>query len=83
VANREKLLRRLLSRPTDMRFSEIELLLQDVGYELKKSKGSHRRFEMPGRPMIVVPVSDQRVTRVYLADLIRLLGLEERDDESN
>lgn len=66
-----------------MRFAEVERLLRAFGYELKNSKGSHRRFESRGRPIIVVPVSDKRITRVYLAYLIQLLGLEKKKDESN
>jgi len=83
VSSVNKLVRRLLARPADMRFDEVETVLESFGYELKGSKGSHRRFERPGRPMIVVPVSARRVSRYYLADLVRLLGLEDTPYEED
>ena len=76
LSSREKLVRRLLARPTDMRFDELDRILRSFGYELKGGKGSHRRFECPGRPRIVVPESSGKVKRVYLSWVIRLLGLE-------
>jgi hypothetical protein len=34
---------RLLARPSDMRFAELDRILVSFGYELKGGKGSHRR----------------------------------------
>ena len=62
-----------------MRFAELERILVSFGYELKGGKGSHRRFECPGRPRIVVPVSSGRVKRVYLSWIVKLLGLEDEN----
>jgi predicted RNA binding protein YcfA (HicA-like mRNA interferase family) len=79
LSNRDKLIRRLLARPTDMRFAELDRILRSFGYELKGRKGSHRRYECPGRPRIVVPESSGRVKRIYLSWIIKLLGLENED----
>jgi hypothetical protein len=78
LSNREKLIRQLLLRPTDMRFDEVAIVLRYYGYERKKGSGtSHRRFVCPGKNPIGFPVSGDRVKRVYLVEIIKLLGLEE------
>jgi predicted RNA binding protein YcfA (HicA-like mRNA interferase family) len=77
VSNIEKLSERLLARPVEMRFDDVERILVEHGYSLKGSKGSHRRFEKPGRPMILVPVFHGHVKRAYLSRLVKLLEYEE------
>lgn len=78
MSNREKLIRQLLSKPTDMRFEEVATVLRYYGYEEKRGSGtSHRRFLCAGKYPIHFSVSHNRVKRVYLADIIKLLGLEE------
>ncbi len=79
MSSRDKLIRRLLARPSDMRFEEFDRVLCSRGYVLKGGRGSHRRYECPGRPRIVVPVSDGRVKRVYLSWIVKLLGLEDEN----
>jgi predicted RNA binding protein YcfA (HicA-like mRNA interferase family) len=79
LSNREKLIQRLLARPSDMRFAELDRVLCSFGYELKGGKGSHRRYECPGRSRIVVPVSSGRVKRVCLDWFVKLLGLEDEN----
>lgn len=78
MSNREKLIRQLLSKPTDMRFEEVATVLRYYGYEEKRGSGtSHRRFVCPGKYPIHFPVSGGRVKRPYLVEIIKLLGLEE------
>ncbi len=41
----EKLIGQLLSRPTDMRFNQVETLLRHLGYELFEGRGSRVKFK--------------------------------------
>jgi len=78
LSNREKLIRQLLLRPTDMRFDEVATVLRYHGYEEKRGGGtSHRRFVCPGKYPIHFAVSHNRVKGVYLAQIVEILGLEE------
>ena len=44
MAKKDKLKARLLSRPKDFTWSELESLLGSLGFELLKGKGSRRKF---------------------------------------
>jgi len=77
MANVRKLIEKLLSRPTEMRYDEVVTILRHYGYEPRKSGGgsSHRKFEKPGRPPIVFPEHDGKVWRVYLKEIIVMLNI--------
>jgi len=78
LSNREKLIRQLLSKPTDMRFDEVAIVLRYYGYKEKRGSGtSHRRFVCPDKYPIHFSVAGGRVKKVYLTQIIELLGLEE------
>lgn len=47
MANYEKLLDRLRTRPKDFRWSELKTLLRGLGYEEEKGSGSRRKFYNP------------------------------------
>ena len=40
----EKLIERLLSRPTDFTWAELQTIMRKFGYAEKKAKGSGRKF---------------------------------------
>jgi predicted RNA binding protein YcfA (HicA-like mRNA interferase family) len=44
MGKQEKLKTRLLTRPKDFTWSELESLLKSLGFELIKGKGSRRKF---------------------------------------
>lgn len=47
MSKREKLLKRLASRPKDFTWSELVSLMRALGYELERSSGSGRKFIHP------------------------------------
>jgi hypothetical protein len=48
VSKLQKSLRRLLSKPTDFRWSELKTLMDGFEYEMKTTGGSGRKFTKPG-----------------------------------
>lgn len=47
LSKREKLLKRLASRPSDFTWTELVSLLTNMDYELEKASGSGRKFINP------------------------------------
>ncbi|HMF74295.1 MAG TPA: type II toxin-antitoxin system HicA family toxin [Bryobacteraceae bacterium] len=47
MSKREKLLQRLLTKPTDFTWAELVAVMEGFGYELKKTGGSGRKFIHP------------------------------------
>jgi len=45
MSKREKLVERLLSKPKDLEWSEIVSLLESMGFEIVRGKGSRRKFK--------------------------------------
>ncbi len=78
----EKLIKKILTRPTDMDFKNVERLLLYKGFKLSKGKGGHRVFtKMETDQVISVPtVQGHRVKRVYLQELLKLLELEAENE---
>jgi predicted RNA binding protein YcfA (HicA-like mRNA interferase family) len=75
VTKREKLIARIVARPPTARFSDVRALLEDFGYSLDRTKGSHHTFVRTGEFPIVVPVHDKTVKRVYLVAICERLGI--------
>ena len=56
MSRREKIIARLLSRPRDFNYSELETLLLILGYEevkTGKTSGSRRAFILPSKKHII------------------------------
>ena len=47
VSKREKLLKRLASRPTDFTWAELVSLMTSLDFEMESASGSGRRFTNP------------------------------------
>ena len=47
MSTREKLLTRLLSKPTDFEWGELEAVMGMFGFELRTTGGSGRKFVRP------------------------------------
>jgi len=47
MSKRQKAISRLLSRPSDFQWGELNVLMQSFGYELKTTGGSGRKFIHP------------------------------------
>lgn len=58
MSKKQKLLEKLLSKPKDLRFSELETILIFCGYELDRYNGSHAVFIKDGYPMLTIPRKD-------------------------
>ena len=56
MTRREKLLARLLSKPKDLTWQELQTLLSQFGYVWKCSGGSHGRFADKDSPEIQIRV---------------------------
>jgi predicted RNA binding protein YcfA (HicA-like mRNA interferase family) len=77
VTRREKLIQRILARPPQARFADVRALLEEFGWALDRTRGSHHFFVKPGERTLSVPVSKGRwVKRVYLKEITERLDLE-------
>ncbi|MBE5902135.1 MAG: type II toxin-antitoxin system HicA family toxin [Lachnospiraceae bacterium] len=81
MSKKEKLIKRLLSRPKDFTFDELEALLGYLDYKLdKKGKTSGSRvafFKANGKTIILhKPHPGNILNRNYLSDIIKHLKEE-------
>ena len=81
MTKRDKLIERIRRRPPSAAFSDVRNLLEDFGWTLARTTGSHATFTKPGEYPIVVTVHDKRVKRGYLNDICARLGLDADDRE--
>ena len=76
MTKREKLRNKIRNNPKSVRFSELEGLLLQFGFELVRIKGSHHFFERTRgsyRDIVVVPVHGNHVKPVYVKDVLEIL----------
>lgn len=78
MSKKQKLLERLLQKPKDLRFSELESVLLSYGYVLDRIKGSHAVFIKDGYPMLTIPRKDP--VKSYLINQV-LTAIEDLIDE--
>ena len=81
MTRKEKLIRRVRSRPRDLAWDELVRLLENVGYvEVRTGRtgGSRRRFVHPGAPTISLhrPHPANIVKRYVIEEVLRLLTEE-------
>lgn len=77
MGNLDKIVKRFLSNPPDVRFSDVCLLLEANGFEEKRQSGSHHIFRNDDGEKITVPtVKGRKVKRTYVKQIIRLLNLK-------
>jgi hypothetical protein len=79
VSKREKLLKRLASRPKDFTWAELASLMKALGYELERSSGSGRKFIDPatGATMFLHEPHPAKVLKPYqVSDAIDFLTKE-------
>ncbi|MBN1869153.1 MAG: type II toxin-antitoxin system HicA family toxin [Candidatus Omnitrophica bacterium] len=68
----EKLFEKILSSPKEVRFSELQKVLLELGYSSRPGKGSHTVFCHPDFHPIVVPHRSP-VKKVYVEQVRELL----------
>jgi predicted RNA binding protein YcfA (HicA-like mRNA interferase family) len=52
--------------PSEMRFSQVQGLLEAKGYQLVRVRGSHHVFAKPGSRPLVIPVHHGKVKYAYV-----------------
>ncbi len=80
MGKREKLIEQFLRLPPEVRFDDVEYLLECFGFEEKRVRGSHHTFRNSEGVKITVPKKGgQTVKRVYVQQIVKLLNLENDD----
>ena len=76
----EKLLAKIMMLSKDMRFAELQKILESYGYEGRKpgSGSSHWTFRKQGKPPITVPESEP--VKMAYVKMVRDI-IESEDDE--
>jgi predicted RNA binding protein YcfA (HicA-like mRNA interferase family) len=59
--------------PSDVRFAEVQKLLEGHGYVLARISGSHHIFRKPGEPIVTLPVHHGKVKHVYVRQIRKAL----------
>ena len=77
----EKLLSRILSMDKNLRFQELQKVLESYGYTMTVPKGgsSHFTFRKKGKMSITVP-KNEPIKRVYI-EMVKSVVEEENDNE--
>lgn len=78
MSRREKLIAKIRARPAEARFADVQVLLEEFGWQLQRESGSHVTFAKDGERSITIPkVGGRMVKRVYLEQICTRLGLDE------
>lgn len=80
-----KRVRKLLDSPSNVRSEELIAVLQELGFEEKGGKGSHRCFRHPDLPHVKLTIPRQNpLRRVYVTKALdaisELLDAEDEDE---
>ena len=77
----EKLIKRISSLPKDVRFDELQKILESYGYEMRGAgKGSsHFTFRKKGYPPITIP-KDEPIKRAYVEKVREVIEIEENNE---
>ena len=70
----EKLRQRLMTRPVEMDFADIRLLLETDGWTLARVTGSHHHFRKSGQRRITVSVHNGKVRKPSVQEIADRLG---------
>lgn len=79
----DKLIHRVRSLSTDMRFTELRKILESYGYTINapKSGSSHYTFRKPGKNPITIP-KHEPIKRIYV-EMVREVVEEENANEND
>ena len=80
----DKLLKRIKSLDKNMRFDELQKVLEYYGYTMKgpSSGSSHKTFRKPGAPTITIPQNNP-IKKEYVELVKELIDGREEFDENN
>lgn len=76
MAQLDKAIERLRRRPAEARVEDVLVVLAAHGWYAKEPGARHLVFKKPGHRTLTVPQVNRRVKRVYLAEILSLLGLD-------
>lgn len=77
----EKLIQNFRSQPPEVSFSDAKRLLEKFEFKEVRSSGSHHIFRnKDGRKLTIPKKSGQKVKRIYVKKILKLLELEENYD---
>jgi predicted RNA binding protein YcfA (HicA-like mRNA interferase family) len=79
VSKKDKRVKTLLKFPNTMRFSDVRGVLEEHGYTLERTKGSHHTFTKKNALTITVPVHKNSVKIDYLKIIAKTLNLKEEE----
>ncbi|HAS6145014.1 TPA: addiction module toxin, HicA family [Vibrio vulnificus] len=84
MGKQEKLKTRLLTRPKDFTWSELESLLSNLGFDLLKGKGSRRKFFHKDKNILINlhEPHPEKILKRYMVDQVleKLVELGECDE---
>lgn len=85
MTKRQKLRQKIEQNPKHVLFQDLRLLLEENGFELKRTKGSHHSFvgKVAGKKTSLVVPYKKPLKEVYVKkalDLIKQLESEETDE---
>ena len=80
----DKLLYRIQTLSTDMRFEELEKVLKSYGYIMSSPNGgsSHYTFRKKGRSSITIP-KHKPIKKIYVELVKHIVESEENENENN
>ena len=77
MSSKSKTMQRLLNRPKDLRFMELEKILSWCGYTRVRTIGSHAHYFKEGYPPLTIPIHSP--VKSYLIN--QVLDIIENDIE--
>lgn len=78
----DKLIERIKSLSDDVRFDELQKILESYGYKMKAPKhgSSHHTFRKAGKPAVTIP-RHKSIKKVYVAMVNRIVEEEEQEKQ--
>jgi predicted RNA binding protein YcfA (HicA-like mRNA interferase family) len=75
MSKREKRLQRIKQNPKNVSFDDLRALLEDYGFVLERSSGSHHSFkaEMGGESVLFVVPYRRPVKPIYVKEALMLI----------
>lgn len=78
MTRKQKVFDKIKNNPKDVRFSELRNMLEEKGFILKRTTGSHFVFKR-GEIIFVVPSHNNKVKEIYVKRVIDIIESFERE----
>jgi len=62
-----------------VRFAKVRRQLEATGYRLVRISSSHHIFERPGRPIVSIPVHDNKVKPFYVRQVQKIIEADKEE----